>query len=321
VPLLTLRGAAWQAGGMVIAVPPELAAAHARIWGDQGRAWTAALPTLASSTMERWSLRPDGPGRHGLVSLVLPVVCDDGTPAALKLQPLDDETAGEPVGLREWNGQGTVLLLDHDPASGAMLLERLDASRPLGVVENDLAALQPLAEIMARLVSVAAPPDLRRLADIAAAMLAAVPGALRVLGVGERRLVGYCAGAVAELVDEPGDRMLHWDLHYDNVLAGTREPWLAIDPKPLAGDPCFELLPALHNRWDDVLATGDVARAVKRRFDLMVEVVGLDRERAVGWTLGRVLQNALWDVEDGEVELDRAQVAIAAALTGLSTND
>ncbi|GGW53564.1 hypothetical protein GCM10010381_43810 [Streptomyces xantholiticus] len=39
------------------------------------------------------------------------------------------------------------------------------------------------------------------------------------------------------------DRLLHWDLHFDNVLAAEREPWLVIDPKLLVGDPGFELCP------------------------------------------------------------------------------
>lgn len=72
---------------------------------------------------------------------------------------------------------------------------------------------------------------------------------------------------------------------------------MAIDPKPLAGDPGFELLAALHNRWDEAVATGDVPRAIRRRFDLMTDILGLDRQRATAWTLARVLQNALWDVE------------------------
>ena len=89
---------------------------------------------------------------------------------------------------------------------------------------------------------------------------------------------------------------------------------MAIDPKPLAGDPGFDLLPALDNRWEEVVATGDVARAVLRRFDLLTEVLDLDRQRASGWTLGRVLQNALWDIEDGQAALDPGQRAIATAL-------
>ncbi|GGP96555.1 streptomycin 6-kinase [Actinomadura coerulea] len=298
-----------------IDVPEALAASHSKHFGASGRAWIAALPDLANEFLDRWALRPDGPGRHGVASLVLPVTRADGTPAALKLQPVTDEHATEPVGLRVWDGEGAVRLLDHDPGTGTMLLERLDATRPLSSVADDDTALGVLADLLVRLVAVPAPEGLRRLADIAAAMLDEVPGAVPALGdPADRRLVRTCASAVAELVGEPGDRLLHWDLHYDNVLAAEREPWLAIDPKPLAGDPGFDLLPALDDRWDEVVAGGDVTRAVLRRFDLLTEALGLDRKRATGWTLGRVLQNALWDVEDGETALDPAQVAIATAL-------
>ncbi|QKG19759.1 aminoglycoside phosphotransferase family protein [Actinomadura verrucosospora] len=298
-----------------IDVPEALAASHAKHGGASGRAWIAALPALAAGFLDRWSLRPDGPGRHGMASLVLPVTCADGTPAALKLQPVTDEHETEPVGLRVWDGDGAVRLLDHDPATGTMLLERLDETRPLSSVADDTAALDILGGLLARLVPVPAPEGLRRLADIAAAMLDEVPRALPALAdPADRRLVRTCASAVAELIGEPGDRLLHWDLHYDNVLAGEREPWLAIDPKPLAGDPGFDLLPALDNRWEELAAAGDASRGLLRRFDQLTEALGLDRRRAAGWTLGRVLQNALWDVEDGETALDPVQVTIAAAL-------
>jgi streptomycin 6-kinase len=300
---------------ITIDIPDALAVSFSKHSGAAGRAWIAALPNLAAEVLDRWALRLDGPPRHGMGALVLPVIHPDGTPAALKLQPVNEENVSEPVGLRVWNGDGVVRLLEHDPDTGSMLLERLDGGRSLSTVHDDIAALQILAELMARLVAVPAPPGLRHLSDIAAAMLDEVPIAVTALGdPAERRLVRTCASAVAELISEPGDRLLHWDLHYDNILAGQREPWLVIDPKPLAGDPSFELLPALDNRWDEVVATGDVARAVLRRFDLLTEVVGLDRQRATGWTLGRVLQNALWDIEDGAVTLEPVQVFIATAL-------
>ncbi|MGY0059205.1 aminoglycoside phosphotransferase family protein [Streptomyces sp. LZ34] len=299
-----------------IDVPDAFAASYGAN-DASARAWIAGLPRLGGDFLERWELCPDGPAAHGMASLVLPVRRADGTPAVLKLQQLREETAGVAAGLRAWRGDGIVRLLDHDDESGTQLLERLDASRTLSSVADDHAAMRILAELMARLTSVPAPEGLRRLADIAAAMLAEArdPQVVQALrDPAEQRLVRDCASAVAELVGEPGDRLLHWDLHYDNVLAGEREPWLAIDAEPLAGDPGFELLPALDNRWDDVVATGDVVRAVLRRFDLLTEVVGLDRRRAVGWTLGRVLQNALWDIEDGKTALEPAQVAIATAL-------
>lgn len=298
-----------------IDVPDALAASYSKSGGVSGRAWIAALPGLAADFLDRWALRLDGSAGHGMASLVLPVIRADGTPAVLKLQPVSEESAAAPIGLRTWNGDGVVRLLDHDPDSGTMLLERLDATRPLSCVADDTAAVRILAELLARLVAVPAPAGMRHLADIAAAMLDQAPHAVPALrDPDEQRLVRICASAVAELIGEPGDRLLHWDLHYDNILAGQREPWLAIDPVPLAGDPGFELLPALDNRWDEVVATGDVTRAVLRRFDLLTEVLGLNRQRATGWTLGRVLQNALWDIQDGETALAPAQIAIATAL-------
>ncbi|MEQ4715890.1 aminoglycoside phosphotransferase family protein [Nonomuraea sp. B19D2] len=300
---------------MRIQVPTALTESHVKYDGEAGRAWSAGLPALGERYLEEWGLRLDGEPRHGVVSLVLPVVREDGTKAALKLQPVTDENATEAHGLRAWAGDGSVLLLDSDPGTGTLLLERLEADRSLSSLPDDMEALGILAELLARLVSHPAPEGLRRLGDIAQAMLDDVDQAVKSLPrERDRHWMQWCASAVAELVSEPGDRLLHWDLHYDNVLAADREPWLSIDPKPLAGDPCFDLLPALHNRWDDVLATGDVTRAVLRRFDFMVDRLGLDPQRAAGWTLGRVLQNALWDVEDGESELNEIGLAVAEAI-------
>ncbi|MFC9328497.1 aminoglycoside phosphotransferase family protein [Kitasatospora sp. NPDC057015] len=302
-------------------MPDALAAS---LEGDAWRAWTAALPALAEEFLDRWSLRPDGRPAHGAVALVLPVLRADGSPAALKLQPVDEETRDEPLALRTWGPRHAVGVLDNDPATGALLLERLDATRTLAAEPDGTAALQCLAELLAQLSAVPAPGGLRQLADLAGAMVDRAPACAPLLADRtERRLLATCAAAVRELLDEPGDRLLHWDLHYDNVLAPLptgqspgRARWLAIDPKPLAGDPAFDLLPALRNRWEDVVATGDVSGAVRRRFHLMTEVLDLDRDRAVGWTLGRVLQNALWDIADGAVALRPEQTAIARALTG-----
>jgi streptomycin 6-kinase len=298
-----------------IVVPESLAAVQTRYNGEAGRAWIAALPGVAESYLDQWGLTLDGPPRSGMAAMVLPVRRSDGSPAVLKLQRRDDESEGEATALRIWDGAGAVRLLREDPDTATLLLERLEGDRSLATIPNDLVALDILTAILARLVVHPAPPGMRLLRDIATDMVRQTPDAVeRVPDPERRRVLTLCAAVVAELVAEPGDRLLHWDLHYENVLAGEREHWLAIDPKPLAGDPGFDLLPALWNRWDDVLATGDVPRAVRRRFDLMVDGLGLDRARAVGWSLGRVLQNGLWNVEDGETAIDEPQLAIVAAL-------
>ncbi|WP_369145599.1 aminoglycoside phosphotransferase family protein [Streptomyces sp. R44] len=290
----------------MIHVPEEFVASQVKYNGEAGLEFVDGLPGLAEGFLGRWGLRVTGRSMHGVASLVVPVErVADGARAALKMQLLDDESEGEPVGLRVWDGAGVVRLLDHDAATGTMLLERLDEARPLSSVADTREALGIVADLLARLVAVPAPDGLRTLGDIAAGMLADVPGAVARLGADDAAVLRDCAAAVRDVAGEPGDRLLHWDLHFGNVLAAEREPWLAIDPKPLAGDPGFDLLPALMDRFDPDEALWG--------FDLLAEVVG-DPRRAVAWTLGRVLQNGLWDVEDGEPGLDPEQVALARIL-------
>ncbi|MFM9677475.1 aminoglycoside phosphotransferase family protein [Streptomyces brasiliscabiei] len=275
-----------------IDVPEELAETQEEINGEAGRRFIADLPRLTAGFLDRWDLRLDGRPMHGMCALVVPVVgITDGTPAVLKLQILDDESEGEPVALRVWDGDGAVRLLDHDPGTGTMLLERLDPARMLSHEPDTHHAVEVIARLLAHLTATPAPPAVRRLSDIAADMLDRTPAVLAdIPDPADRRLIADCAAALREVMAEPGDRLLHWDLHFDNVLAADRAPWLAIDPKPLAGDPGFDLWPALNNRFDPA--------DVPWRFDAMTEVLDLDRERARAWTLARLLQNALWEIEE-----------------------
>ncbi|MFJ6464016.1 aminoglycoside phosphotransferase family protein [Streptomyces sp. NPDC091387] len=303
----------------MIDIPDALIATQSKYNGEAGRAFLAALPGMAAEFLERWGLRRDGEALYGVCALVLPVVrVADGRPAALKLQAVDAETVGEPLALRVWGeaSAGAVELLDHDPATGTMLLERLDGHRPLSGTADVREAVRVVAESLAGLTAVRAPAGcgLRGLGEVTARMLAAAPGAAGLLvDEGERRLLADCAAAVREVADEPGDRLLHWDLHFGNVLArsdgrGGPVGWVAIDPKPLAGDPGFELLPALLDRFD--------ADTVGWRFDLLTEALGRDRGRARAWTLGRVLQNACWGAEDGARRLAPEQALVARWLLG-----
>ncbi|MFJ6444150.1 aminoglycoside phosphotransferase family protein [Streptomyces sp. NPDC091649] len=281
----------------MIDVPDELVATQSQFNGAAGRAFVAALPDLAGRCLARWGLRPDGPSMYGMCALVLPVVREaDGRPAALKLQAADEETVDEPVALRAWSdaGAGAVELLDHDPETGALLLERLDERRPLSGEADVRRAVTALGAVLARLSAVPAPEGLRTLGGVAERMLAALPERTRLLA-------------------DAADRLLHWDLHYDNILAGRADvgragEWVALDPKPLAGDPGFELFPALDNLFD--------AGEVLWRFDALTEALGLERDRARAWTLGRVLQNGLWAAGSGERRLAPGRAEIARRLLG-----
>jgi streptomycin 6-kinase len=120
------------------------------------------------------------------------------------------------------------------------------------------------------------------------------------------RLVEQSSAIARDLAgdDATDGLMVHGDLHFDNVLAADREPWLVIDPKPLSGDPHFEPAPMLWNRWDAVVASGDVRDAVRRRFHTVIDTAGLAEDRARDFVVLRLVLNAVGELEKQEPDRD-----------------
>lgn len=283
-----------------------------------GTAWADGSADSTEAQLHTRGLRVRAPVLHGMVALVVPVWLPGGGAAMLKMQPVDAETVGEPVALRAWDGRGAVRLLDHDPGRGALLLEALDAGRDLERVELDT-ALTRVGELLGRLHTAPAPEGVRGLGpeavDLAERVGLLAPGLSS--PVDRSRLVSLASRA-RELSAEPGGVLLHWDLHFSNVLAplpgAARESWVAIDPKPLVGDAGFDLWPCLRNRWAEAVATWDPGREARRRLELLAQVAGVERDRARAWTLVRVLQECVWALEDGAGSLPVVPVTVAEAL-------
>jgi streptomycin 6-kinase len=112
------------------------------------------------------------------------------------------------------------------------------------------------------------------------------------------RLVEQAVSLSRDFVTDPASTgtMIHGDLHYENVMAGDRQPWLAIDPKPMSGDPHYELAPMLWNRFEEL--AGDVRNGVRARFHALVDHAGLDEHRARDWVVVRMMDNACWRLQD-----------------------
>ena len=99
--------------------------------------------------------------------------------------------------------------------------------------------------------------------------------------------------------------MLHQDFHGGNVLYSDARGWLAIDPKPLVGDPAFDAASLLRDRRWLLGGSGD-RRRIERRLDLLVETTGLDRERMRLWGVVHALA---WGVSETTVEEDMVRCA------------
>jgi streptomycin 6-kinase len=292
-------------------VPPTLQAYAER--GPDWASWIGRLPRLVRELLEEWSLTPDGEATHGATALVLPVRTGAGRPAVLKIGWPHPEAEHEALALQHWHGRGAVQLLRADPRRWALLLERLHRE-DLGELW-DVRACEVVAGLYGQL-HVPAPPQLRRLSEQCARWAVE-------LGAGElpvpRRMVEQARSLARDLAgDEATDGVLiHTDLHFHNVLAADREEWLAIDPKPLSGDPHYELAPMLWNRFEEY--AGRVRAGVRDRFLALVDAAGLDEDRARDWVIVRMLVNVRDELADHAVP-DRdwitAMLSIAKAVQG-----
>lgn len=284
-------------GTMPFAPLPDTLRQNLLDWyGDQGRHWLDALPATLARLARAWDLRAGGePFPGGTTAYALPLHRADGTPAVLKLDLLDEENRSEPTALRAYDGDGAVRLLEYDPESGAMLLER---ARPgTALLDHDFdgadeksAARERLAiacAIFRRLWRTPPPADGLPAIPTAAGLLKgwserfdaaaaqAPPATAKDLALG----VDLCA-ALAD-ADEIG--IANRDNHMSNVIAAEREPWLLIDPKPVLGERAFDGGYFLFKQqFHGPLGGTELLRAV-------AEGLGADRERVRAWGMVRTI--------------------------------
>jgi streptomycin 6-kinase len=149
-------------------------------------------------------------------------------------------------GLRFWNSDPAVRLLDADAALNAMLLERCrpgTSLRALPEQEQDVI----IAGLLRRLWR--QPPQthpFRPLATLTAYWAAETRSQDR-QGADEG-LVNAGLQLFEELPRTASKAvLLATDLHAGNVVRAEREPWLVIDPKPFVGDPAYDATQHLFN--------------------------------------------------------------------------
>ncbi|RNI23032.1 aminoglycoside phosphotransferase family protein [Flexivirga caeni] len=283
--------------------PPE-----PELGGDD---WLRLLPRWARECADHWGLRADGPVWHGVCAVVIP--CHrDGEQVVLKLSWPHEEARQEHLALQYWAGRGAVRLHAADPARWALLLEPLQHDRNL----NDLALLDACEVIggLMRRLDRPASPQFTRLSD-------AIDRWTTLCRKGSplvpRRMTEQAASALSSLRDGCDGRLVHQDLHFENVLAGDREPWLAIDPKPVSGEWAFAVAPVLWNRWDEAARAHSLRTHLRLRAGVVAEAAGLDEDRVLAWSFVRLVTNALWEAEEpqpGQPELSR-WITAAKAMT------
>jgi streptomycin 6-kinase len=270
--------------------------------GTKFAVWLEDLDETIRKLETRWSLSFGKPFEEASCAWVAPVTLPNGTAAVLKIGMPHMEAEHEIDGLRFWDGDPTVRLLDADDETGAMLLERCHpgtALRELPEPEQDLVISGLLRRLWRR---PAAAHRFRPLSALTAAWSEETladaehwrePGLVRE-GLSLFRKLPLSARA---------EVLLATDLHAGNVLRAEREPWLVIDPKPFIGDPAYDATQHLFNCAERLRS--DPKGTIHRVADLL----GVDRERVRLWTFARAAAEPRDDWSNGEL------LAIAKAVS------
>lgn len=280
-------------------IPDDFRREMSALHGEEGRAWLDCLPSILAACEQRWGLTIEPP--FGLsFHYVAPAVRDDGTPVVVKACSPTGEFTQEAEALRLFGGHGMAQLLDYDPANEVMLLERLIPGTLLKSVEDDEVATSCAASVMRQFWRPV--PDkhpfksvqdwgkgFTRLRQHYGGGNGPFP---RVLLEEAETLYEELSASMAEPV------LLHGDLHHDNILAAQRQPWLAIDPKGLVGEPAYETGAWLRNPYPQLLQMPQPGRILARRIDQFAEELGFERARIRDWGLAQAVLSAWWSVED-----------------------
>jgi len=266
------------------------------------RAWLAQLPSAIENLRQRWSLSLgevfDGEGVS--CAWVGTATRADGSAAVLKLGMPHMEAEHEIQGLRFWDGDPAVRLLEADDDVGAMLLERCAPGtwlRSLPEAEQDAV----IARLLKRLWRApAASHPFRPLSALTAHWSA------EALACGDHWLDRGLVEEGLRLFNDlprsaPAEVLLATDLHAGNVLRAQRQPWLAIDPKPFVGDPAYD---ATQHLWNCDARMRSDPKGMIRRFADLLEV---DHQRVRLWMFARAAAEprSVWK-EDEATALARA---------------
>jgi streptomycin 6-kinase len=303
----------------VNALPEAFSNRIERTFGQPGKTWLENFPALLDQLARRWSLSLERHLPALRYNYVAPARQHDGNPVVLKLGVPNPELTAEIAALRHFDGRGAVRLIDADPESGALLLERIQPGSPVLDLNDDERATSIAASVIRQLHRPA--PEQSQFPCVAdwgrglARLRSTFNGGS---GPFPRDLVERAEWSLRNLAgSESRSVLLHADLHHWNILASRRSDWLAIDPKGLIGEPEYEAGAWLRNPITKLLEYPDTRQTILRRLDQFVDLLGFDRERMTAWSLYQAVLAAWWSYEESdplwEVSIEiAAQIAVLA---------
>ncbi|MDT5295974.1 MAG: streptomycin 6-kinase [Acidobacteriota bacterium] len=268
----------------------------------EGARWLRELPALVERCAARWSLKVGPPFALLSYNYAARAEGPGGERLVLKVGVPVPELSSEIEALRMLEGRGAVRLIDADAEAGALLLEQLEPGTPLVALceLDDAGATSAAASVMRKLWRpVPHEHSFPSVADWGRGFRRMRERFGGGTGPFPPKLVDEAETLFAELLDSSAAPvLLHGDLHHSNVLAAAREPWLAIDPKGLVGEPAYEVGALLRNPLPQLFNWPEPVRVSERRVAQLAEELGFERARVRGWGVAQAVLAGWWSFED-----------------------
>jgi streptomycin 6-kinase len=299
---------------------PDLVRQRARSHGLVGRRWLEHLPHVVAELADIWSLQVGESFRGGTAALVTTAVDSSGRPCVLKVaMPAEIDGVGtfaRAVRAHELaRGRGCALLLEHDVARSAMLLERLGPN------------LQDLAMPLPRL--------LRTVATTLRSFWRPAPADCGLTTGGEKAvwLAGYitttwqelgrpCPRAVidralafcderAASFDPSTAVLVHGDAHGWNTLRAGVDTYKLVDPEGLRSEPAHDLgIPM--REYNEPLLAGATVRLVRERAEMLGAICDVDPESVWQWGFIERVSTGLANLREFEGDDGKKFLEVAA---------
>lgn len=274
---------------------------------------------LLADYLTRWHLTDPELLAQTVTSSVY-TVTHNGARVVLKLlSAVGHEEHIGAIALRHWQGHGAVRLLNSD--DGAHLLEYASGESLVGWVQrgDELAATDVIAGVLDQLHSVQMPPPdgLVPLNRWFRDLFARADADER---AGITSLFRRGAAVARALLADPRDvRVLHGDIHHENIRQSSRG-WLAFDPKGLIGERTYDTANTLCNlifRGGTFSDAANEARLLDSAA-LFAARLGIDRQRILTYTFAYSCLSAAWSLQAPDLmpmdDMADAALKVAALL-------
>ena len=270
-------------------------------FGAAGENLLRDLPHIVAESRVRWNLELFDPFDNLSFNYVVPGRLPDGMHIVLKIGiPENKELLTEIATLQLYDGKGMVRLIDAVPEKGVFLIERVLPGVPLTSEPDDLLATQIAAETMRAL---RLPVPDQHSFPTTAQWFAGLSRLRNEFDGGTGPLPELVVSMAEDLstyllTSSATDVVLHGDLHHDNILSSDQGGWLAIDPKGVVGEPCYEVGAFMRNPIELYTTACGADATVERRFKIFSEVLGFERDRMAAWAFAQAVLSAYWCLED-----------------------